>query len=309
MLKKLSKLNYGDTIGLVAPGCSFPFKKFKKAEANLKKLGFRVKYSKNIWERHKIFAGKDLVRAKDLNKMFADKKVRMILAVRGGYGTSRILRYLDRKIIRKNPKILMGFSDVTSLLIFLNKEFNIPTFHGPMLVKGFETTINRELLIDFENFFMGSKKEIKIRGDKNTRIIRRGKGRGILIGGNLSNIVSTLGTKYEIDTKGKILFLEDIDEEPYKIDRMIAQLKFAGKLDRIKGLIFGNFVNCKSAKSTLSLDQVISDNCVGLKIPILKDFPIGHGKVNRVMPIGARVELDASGKWIQIKEAQSTKSK
>ena len=235
--------------------------------------------------------------------MFEDKKVDMILCVRGGYGTMRILPLLDLGIIKKNPKIFMGFSDITTLLNLFNQQCNLTTFHGPM------GSSNLEDIETFNSFLttltQGNKSyEIKNPSAYPHKCGVPGIAEGTLVGGNMSLISATMGTPYEIDTAGKILFMEDVDEEPYAVDRTLTQLLIAGKLQSCKGIILGQFKACELPhyERSLTLQQVIEDRIYPLGKPVLQNFMTGHDYPKLTIPIGAKVRINSSEGTIQVLE-------
>lgn len=290
-------LKKGDCIGLIAPASPTPEEKVTASKEKLEELGFQVKIGKSCYAKYGYLSGEDNLRASDLNLMFKDNDVDGIMCIRGGYGTPRILDKLDYTAIRNNPKIFIGYSDITAIHIALNQICKLVTFHGPMA--------STDMLVDFDNFTEKSlinciaSEEIvgPVKNPEGHRIetLIGGCTDGVLVGGNLSLIAATIGTPFEIDTRGKILFMEDIDEEPYSIDRMLTQLALAGKLDDALGFILGDWNNCKAKANepSLTLTEVFDDLIVPLNKPTIFNVKAGHCKPMITLPLGLKVFLDA----------------
>ena len=277
-------LKPGDTIGIIAPA-NYSNDSSKYEIDYLIEKGFNIVYGKSFGNSWYGFGATDDVRADDINKMFSNKDIKAIFAIRGGYGTIRIVDKLDYENIKKNPKIFMGYSDITTLLLAINEKTGLVTYHGPM-------TVNfKDIPIETENSFVDTiqnNKRINLLDyEKSYSIMKQGTAEGEIIGGNLSLIVASLGTKYEINTDNKILFLEETNEATYRIDRMLQQLKLAGKLDKVKGVILGDFKNAKRAeKDDMSLDDGFWETFKNMNIPILKNFKSGHVRPFITVPIG-----------------------
>jgi len=297
---KPKALKFGDTIGVIAPASPTTDKNIKKVEKTLSDMGFKVKMGKSVYERHGYLAGRDEVRASDVNSMFEDDEVDGIICIRGGYGTPRILDLIDFEIIKNNPKVFVGYSDITALHIAFNQVAGLVTFHGPMASS------------DMINVFSSFSKEHLFKAIMNAEPIGRisnpegeeivtihgGIVEGTIIGGNLSLIADTIGTPYEIDVKGKILFIEEIEEEPYRIDRMLNQLRLSGKLDDAVGIILGDFKKCdaKEPDKSLTLEEVIDDYFRPLNKPIVYNLQAGHCEPMVTIPFGIKARLDADKK-------------
>ena len=277
-------LKPGDTIGIIAPA-NYSNDSSKYEINYLIEKGFNIVYGKSFGNSWYGFGATDDVRADDINEMFSNKDIKAIFAIRGGYGTIRIVDKLDYENIKKNPKIFMGYSDITTLLLAINEKTGLVTYHGPM-------TVNfKDIPIETENSFVDTiqnNKRINLLDyEKSYSIMKQGTAEGEIIGGNLSLIVASLGTKYEINTDNKILFLEETNEATYRIDRMLQQLKLAGKLDKVKGVILGDFKNAKRAeKDDMSLDDVFWETFKNMNIPIIKNFKSGHVRPFITVPIG-----------------------
>lgn len=290
-MRRPEPLKKGDKIGLIGT-CSPPVKeRIEPAIRWIKSLGLDVEIGKSVYEKHGYLCGKDEVRAEDLNSMFADKDIRGIFIIRGGYGCSRILNLIDYDNIRRNPKILAGYSDVTALHIAINQRCNMTTFHTPMVCTEFYKEVDYYTLESFKkNIFKESFSE-KIEnpeGYGEFKSLVDGKACGEIIGGNLSIVASLIGTPYEIDTKDKILFLEDIDEPPYKIDRMLMQLKLANKFKDACGVILGSWSGCKCSDSnrSLTLEQVFDEIIVPENKPTIMNVACGHSLPTMSIPMG-----------------------
>jgi muramoyltetrapeptide carboxypeptidase len=297
------KIKFGDTIGIIAPSSIENEESIKRGIDFFQKLGFKIKEGKHIYDKAGYLAGKDEDRAEDFMNMFLDKEVHMILCIRGGYGAMRILPYLDFKLIKSNPKIFMGFSDITVLLNTLKAKSQLITFHSPMLTSNYE---DKCTLNSFFNAIMEGDKPYIIKNPDDIPVDCRIKGEvsGELVGGNLCLICSTLGTPYEIDTKDKILFIEDIGEEPYKIDRMLTQLNLAGKLKSCKGFIIGQFNNCtpSNPERSFTLENLIEEKILQFNKPTLINFMSGHLYPKLTLPIGAKIKLDGYNGIIEVME-------
>lgn len=298
------KLCFGDTIGVIAPASPEKSESIEAGIDFLVKQGFNVKRGNYIYDHLGFLAGTDKDRAKDLMDMFLDKSVKMILCIRGGYGTMRTLPYLDFSIIKNNPKIFVGYSDITTYLNYFYQKCGLVTFHGPMLTSNlndnttFKNFINTLMKGD-NPYVLSNPKDIIT--SNNTNAVAE----GVLVGGNLSLLCATLGTPYEVNTKNKILFIEDVGEEPYSIDRMLTQLLLANKLQVCKGIILGQFTKCTLPhyERSLTLEEVIEDRILSLKIPTLSNFMSGHDYPKLTLPIGAKVKLDCTNGTINVLEA------
>lgn len=302
-------LKTGDTIGIVAPSSPTSEENVKKSEKKLKDLGFKVKMGEGLYESYGYLAGKDELRARDLNNMFLDKEVDGIICIRGGYGTPRILELLDYEGIKNNPKVFIGYSDITALHIAINQICDLITFHGPMVSSNMIdkfSDFSRESL--FRNIFYSETiglVENPIGEEIET--INGGVAEGEIIGGNLSLIADTLGTPYEIDTKDKILLIEEIGEEPYNIDRMFTQLRLAGKLEESSGIILADWNGCEAKTDeydeSLTLMEVIEDIIKPVGKPTIYNLKSGHCKPMITIPLGVKARLKADKKELYIEES------
>jgi muramoyltetrapeptide carboxypeptidase len=266
-------------------------------------LGLQVKPGRYVLERYGYLAGKDSDRAFDINTMFADTSVKAIIAMRGGWGCNRILPLLNYSHIRQHPKILIGYSDITSLLLAIDARSRIVTFHGPVATSTWnEFTVSylKRILFGGEAVTMQNLHT----GGTQVDTITPGKATGKLVGGNLSVLCAMLGSPYLPAWNRRILFVEDIGEDVYRIDRMLTQLKNAGVLNQISGFIFGQCTNCKPGdEPTFSVMQVLRDHIQPLAIPAWYGSMIGHIKDKFTMPLGIDVEIDANVGTIQMLES------
>lgn len=295
------RLCLGDTIGLISPASPENIEVIQKGILFLKNQGFNIKEGTHLYDKWGYLAGKDKDRSNDVMEMFKDKEVDMILCIRGGYGSSRILPYLDYDVIKKHPKIFAGFSDITVFLNSFYEKCELTTFHGPMVNSNLEDI---ETLKSLMLTFMEGYKPYVIKNPSEiaTRCIVGGMAEGNLIGGNLSLICNSLGTPYEISMKDKILFIEEIGEAPYRIDRMLTQLLLAKKLQQCKGIILGQFNGCDLPhyERSLTLEEVFQDRLYNLNIPMFSEFCSGHDYPKLTLPIGARVKMDAEAGVVHV---------
>ncbi|KEI06736.1 LD-carboxypeptidase [Clostridium botulinum] len=298
-----NRLKLGDTIGLVSPAGPADPKKIKEAINFFESNGFRIKEGNHIYDKCGYLAGTDADRAKDLMDMFLDKDVSMILCIRGGYGAMRILPLLDYDIIKKNPKLFIGFSDITVLLNTINSYCGLITFHGPMATSNFA---NFDTCQSFFSTLMNGTRPYNLMNPPNVPLSCNvcGIAEGKIVGGNLSLICATMGTPYEIDTKDNILFIEDVHEAPYAIDRDLTQLALAGKLDKCSGIILGQFTDCTlpNYEGSFTLEEVINDRILSLNKPTLCNFMSGHDYPKLTLPIGARAMINCNKNELYIIE-------
>lgn len=301
-------LNKGDLIGLIAPASAVADStKTEKAVRYFESLGYRVATGKNVGKVHGYLAGTDDERLADFHAMFSDKRVKAILALRGGYGTPRLLPLLNYPLIARNPKILCGFSDMTALQLALWTKCRLVTFHGPMAAVDFANEIDPFTEEMFWQTIASSAKQEPIQfSDNVTAHLSRTKiARGRLLGGNLSLVAAMLGTQYQPDFRNSLLFLEEITEEPYRVDRMLMHLRNAAVLSKANGLLLGQFTDCKPAdptKPSLTTDQVLDEIVARFKKPALRGLPFGHTTRKMTLPIGVRAELDTRNRSLRFLE-------
>lgn len=296
------KLVEGNTIGIISPaGAVFERESYSIAIESLQAMGLKVKEGSALRNRYGHLAGTDNDRAKELNEMFADSSVDAIICLRGGSGCNRILGKIDYENIKKNPKIFAGFSDITALLNAIYQQTALVTFHAPTATSSwnkFSYNYFRKVLFEKDAVLFENP---KIKGDYLTQTkdriitIRSGKAKGVLLGGNLAVLTSILGSPYAPDFKGKILFLEEINEEIYRVDRMMSQLEICGVFKQVSGVVLGKFTNCKASGSygTLTLDEIFDDYLKNLNIPVFSGAMIGHIEEKFTIPVGIEAEIDA----------------
>ena len=309
---KAPALRKGDTIGIVAPASSVDKVSARRAVENITRRGYKVKLATGYLQSRGYLASDDKTRAGELNEFFADPAIKAILCLRGGYGSPRILDRLDYDMIRKNPKILIGYSDITAILNGIHAKTGLVVFHGPMAK---EFSVGRGLTHYTENYFwpaftpasrlFGDWGGAGPRGRNHMKTISGGQAEGVLVGGNLSVLVSTIGTPYEPRSDDCILFLEDVNEEPFRIDRMLNQLRLSGKLGQYKGVLLGSFSRCLPLreKGRIGLLDVFDHYFSTLGVPVLSGYAAGHQPDQATLPIGMRVHLDATAKILSFIEA------
>ncbi len=314
-LLKPRALQPGDTVGLITPSSyvSDP-DRLIAAERTIRYFGLKPKFGRNVRKRDGYLGGSIDERLDDLHSMFADPEVSAIFAIRGGYGAAQLLDRIDYGLIRKNPKIFLGYSDISALHLAIGKHAGIVTFHGPVALSDFtEYTQKHFRHALFETTPLGAvtnpPETNLLRPAHTLRPIRPGKARGALVGGNLTLISTTMGTPFEIDTRGRILLLEDVDEQPYSIDRMLTQLRLAGKFDGAAGIVFGECKDCRPRdykpgfESTLSFGEVLDEILSKVQVPVLAGLTIGHTGDQLTLPLGVVATLDADKGELTIEEA------
>jgi len=310
--RRPARLRRGMTVGLVTPASNaWEDEDIHFAIDVVKSLGFRVKQGEHLYQRTQYLAGPDSARAQDLNAMFADPDVDAVFCLRGGYGTPRILPLLDYDSISGNPKVLLGYSDITALLNAIGERCKMITFHGPIAAQNFTDYT----LAEYNKVLVRGESPVRIgqappfeaapgRAERENRltVFRGGRARGRLVGGNLSLVTSLLGTPYEPDFRDRILFLEDVGEAPYRVDRMLTQLWLAGKLEQVAGIAFGKFTEAETTENTFSTEQVLRDRCADLGVPVVRGFMFGHVEDQTVVPVGAMAELDGDSGVLRVVE-------
>lgn len=292
-------LRAGDTVGIVAPAGPVEREDAPAAGiATLERLGFRVRFDRRIFQAARYLAGPDEARAEELMRFFEDPEIRAIVALRGGYGCARLLPLLHEARLRDHCKIFMGFSDLTTLHLYFQRRFGWATVHGPMMVSaslanlaGAEETNLVRLWTDPEYLPEYSFPEMET--------WHRGSAEGRLTGGCLSLVAAGLGTEYEIKTEDRILFLEELGEPPYRVDRMLTQLRLAGKLDGLAGIILGTFQDCDPTDGSYRVQDVLKEILADLQVPIVAGFPSGHGPINWAFPLNLPARLDADCKTVR----------
>jgi muramoyltetrapeptide carboxypeptidase len=299
---KPAKLKAGDTVIIVAPaGVEYQKLRLKLSIESLEALGLKVKVAENVMGRHGYFPAEDEVRAADFNAAFADNEVKAVIALKGGWGAARTLPYIDFDLIKKNPKILMGYSDITALLNSIYDKTGLITFHGPIAGSSwnsFSTKQVKEILFDGKAQHMVNPQDkgdyLTVRNNR-TETIVSGQAEGRLIGGNLSVLTAIQGTPYFPDIKGKIIMLEDVGENIYRIDRMLTQLALGGHLNECAGLVLGkwNGVDTDGGYGDFTLMDIFEQHFIPAGKPVFTGALFGHIADNRTMPIGCMVKVDA----------------
>lgn len=300
---KPARLKRGDTIAICAPaGAMENPNDIDKFKVILKSLGLNVKVGKNIPKRFGYFSASDEERASEFMSFISDDEVNGIFFIRGGWGCARILDRIDFHEIQANPKVIMGFSDITSLLNAITAKTGLVTFHGP----GGNSTWNNYSINYIRQLIFGGK-EVKyknLQSDHSITTYSSGIVTGELFGGNLSILCSLIGSKYLPEWKGKILFIEDIMEEPYRIDRMLFQLKLSGLLDKVSGVILGSFRKCtpEEPEKSFTLEQVFEQHFKTFNKPVFYGAQIGHVRDKFTLPIGVIASMNASSGTITLLE-------
>ena len=303
-------LRPGDTVGIAAPASNIKRDWLDAGCAALERLGYRPFYFDSILEKDLYFAGSAERRLQELEAMFTRQDVRAVLCARGGYGTNYLLERIDLQKIRANPKIFVGYSDVTTLLTYFTDVTGLVTFHGPMVTKDFAVPDGVDLASWTSALAGDSSWEMEFGVDSGVKALVPGSAEGMLYGGCLSMLVESLGTPYEIHTDSTILFIEDIAAKPYQIDRMLMQLKLAGKLAAVRGLVFGEMLDCVQHKDQgYTLEEIIMRIVGDLGIPIAYGLRSGHvSHQNLTLPIGVGASLAVSDREVTLKilEAATT---
>ncbi len=300
---KPQRLKLGDTIGLVSPASSINKADLKYIKFVLNQLGLKVKNSAIVLDEYGYLAGSDINRANDINRMFADNSVKAILATNGGWGSGRILSLLNYNLIQNNPKVLIGYSDITALLLGIYSQTQLITFHGLVGISvwnQFSVEYLQRLFYQREKILFQNSSQIQV------ETIYPGIATGRLIGGNLSILTALVGTPYLPNLKNTILFVEDIGEDIYRIDRMLTHLKLSGILNQLSGFIFGQCTRCTKGEGnepSLTLWQVLLDQIKPLEIPAWYGSMIGHIRNKFTLPIGIEVEINAEKGTIQMLES------
>ena len=307
LLKRLQK---GDTIGIIAP--SSPINNdasfYNYIFSYLEKEGYKYKVGKTFYSKYGYLAGSDEERVDDIHEMFKDKEVKAIIFMRGGYGLSRIVDKIDYELIKNNPKIISGYSDITVLLNNVYSKCNFVTIHGLISqYLGSDRYLNDvNTRADFINILTQYQRNRILKPIKNDKYdclpLIKGKTKGRLVGGNLSLLATLNGTDYEVDFTDKIVFIEDVDEKPYAIDRYLSSLRLRGALNKARGFIFGYFTDCEADSDGVEVNDVINDYILPLQKPTIINFTCGHEFPFVSLPIGALVELDSENCTIKICE-------
>jgi len=295
------KLKQGDMVGVVAPAGPVDPAHLEAGLAVIRGMGFQPVLGRFVNDRKQFLAGADEDRADDLMVMFQNPDIKAIFCARGGYGINRILHLLDSKIIRKNPKVVVGSSDITLLLIYLLQKCGLVAFHGPMVSGSFGCKPMKISKTQFRKVLTGVKEGGHLKAPQ-ARVLQEGTARGKLVGGCLTLLCRSLKTPYEIQTRDGILLIEDVNEPAYRIDGMLWQLKAAGKFRGVKGIVFGEMINCRFAEGQKGrLEDLFRDIVPNRTIPVLTDFPVGHGSEMWTLPLGVEATLDTATRSLRLK--------
>lgn len=283
-MEKKGFLKPGDTLGVCAPSARFDTEKFNMGIQVLKNLGFEVIVPEGVFGEKRYLAGDDVLRAHVVNQLFSDPKIDGIICARGGFGAMRILDHLDWGLIRRHPKPFVGYSDITAILLSIIKQTGNRVIHGPNVVSLADAP--EETLESFYKTLTGSHDKIEATSG---HILKPGKCNGMLTGGNISTISHLMGTRFQPDFKDTVLFLEDIGEPAYKIDRMLTQMKMTGIFEGIRGVITGAFENCDNDEY---IEEIVYEIFDDFHVPVLSGLDSGHGKINLSLCMGTDIEMD-----------------
>jgi len=306
---KPPRLRRGDVIGLISPASPpLPAEKIEKGARYLEGLGYRVKLGEHVAAQHGYFAGTDQERLSDLNAMLNDAQVKAIFAVRGGYGSSRLLPFVDYQAVRRRPKIIVGFSDITALQLALFRRTGLVTFSGPLPGVEFWQKPDHYTEEHFWRLLTSKRRVGPLHNPNREPLCARigGRAHGRLLGGNLSLVVSNLGTRFSPDYDGAILVLEDVHEELHRIDRMFTQLRNAGVLDLVRGLVLGLFTHCRPsdpAKPHLELAEIFDEVLSWVKAPTIEGIQYGHVARKLTLPFGLHARIDANRGTLSVLES------
>lgn len=295
------RLQKGDTIGVIAPAGPTNLERLNKAFPFLENMGLKIKLGRYIEEVYGYLAGKDHERLADFHEMIADPEIKAIIFARGGYGTARFTANINFDLIRQNPKIIWGYSDITYLHTAIRQATGLVTFHGPMLASDIaKDDFDKLSASSFRQLFEPTELTYTEQISP-LEVLVPGKGNGQLVGGNLSLLTCSIGTPYEIDIKDKLLFIEDIGEVPYEVDAMLNQLKYSGKLAEAAGIIIGDFADAEPKNHrSLSLEEVFHHYFSGLGCPVMSGFKIGHCFPHFSVPMGVNAEMNTKNKTLTI---------
>ena len=294
----------GDKVAVIAPASCAKEKELRNTEKSLALLELEPVFYPSCTAQHGYLAGNDEQRLKDLHDAFSDDSVKAVFCLRGGYGCGRLLKKIDFDLISKNPKLFLGYSDISVIHIAINQICGMMTLHGTMPSINWERSDEATIKALKKCLFGFPEGEVSNPPGEEMGSLVPGKAEGRIIGGNLSLVVSTLGSPYEIDTKGKILYLEDIQEKPYAIDRMLTALSLSGKFEDAEGIILGPFIDCEETEDTpaLTIQQVFEEVIVPYGKPAITNFRCGHTYPQITFPMGAMTRIDADKCTIEFVE-------
>ncbi len=310
-LLKAARLKPGDAVYLIAPGSPIGEDRLQRSVENLEKLGLRPRPGKHVLAEKGYIAGSDAERLEDLHAAFSDRECTAVWCIRGGYGCSRLLPSIDYKLIRNNPRALIGYSDITALHQAIHLQTGLVTFHGP--VGASELSAYTEAQVSTTLMDGPARQVIPLATEQITEadplfrpyVIRPGRARGPLVGGNLSLLAALAGTRHGMDATGKLVFMEDVGEDPYRVDRMLTQLRQASNLGKARGILLGVFSGCEAdpdAKS-LSLKETLTDRLGDLGIPVLYGHSFGHILNMCTLPVGIQATLETGSMTLTLEEA------
>ncbi|ARD48204.1 LD-carboxypeptidase [Sporosarcina sp. P37] len=297
-----ARITAGDVIGIVAPASPVEREVLERSFSFLEQLGLRYKIGESVYKKHGYLAGTDEERLADLHAMFKDPEVKGIICAGGGYGSARYAEQLDMDVIHENPKVFWGFSDITYLHTAIRQGAGLVTFHGPMLASCVAQDEFHELSGKMFGQLFNPVEVHYSEAISPLETLVGGVAEGEVVGGNLTQLVNSLGSEFEIQTNKRLLVIEDVGEEPYKVDRLLNQLRLAGKLREAAGVVIGNFAKASPAKPgvTLTMDDVFAHYFGNLSQPVVKGFQIGHCEPNIAIPLGVKGRLDADHKTLTI---------
>jgi muramoyltetrapeptide carboxypeptidase len=293
------RLQPNQTVGVIAPSSPVSQSEILQGLKLLESFPLKIRLGRHLFDHLNYLAGHDHNRVFDIHQMFSDPEIKAIFCARGGYGSARLLNKIDFDLIRKNPKIIVGFSDLTALLIAIYKKTGLVTIHGPTLsdLPKNKNWPNLSRLITSRLITASHRPQVFLKQEK---VINKGKARGILLGGNLSTICSLLDTPFLPSFEGVILFLEEKGEFPYRLDRMLTQLLLSGRLDGLSALIIGQIVDCGEKEI---IKSVLQERLGGLPIPVVTGLPVSHGNENISLPLGLPAGLDTERMVLEIEES------
>lgn len=298
-MQKPAPLRKGAKVAVVATAGSVHDEQLKTGVQALQSAGFAVELPENILERNGYLAGDHERRARTLQGFFEREDIAAVLCARGGFGSIQLLPLLSPEAIRRHPKIFVGYSDVSILLNWLLQRCGLVTFHGPMVAMEMARGLEGRSADFFWGTLLGEKRQWSVELGET---ISPGSAEGEMVGGCLSTIITTVGTPYEIETRGKLLMLEDVAEKPYRVERMLTHLKMAGKLDSLAGLVFGTFTHC-DGEGERDVKKIIHDLFRDARYPVVTGLAAGHGDENLLMPFGVRMRLDGEARALTLLES------
>ncbi|MFT5874101.1 MAG: muramoyltetrapeptide carboxypeptidase [Clostridium sp.] len=300
-MKYPKKLKNGATIGLICPSSPVSVERLLQCENVIKSLGYKVKIADNLTTNYAGYmAGDGAIRGKWINAMFADPQIDAIFCLRGGDAGSRAMEFLDLEMIKKNPKIFVGYSDITSMHLAFTQTCEFPTFHGPMVSSNMVENFDEETRESFFKALNANEAyEFKNTKGQELMVLKKGKATGELIGGNLALLASSIGTSYELDTKGKILFIEEVDEKMNRIERFAYQLRNSGKFNDCAGIILGQFIDCENKGMPKYTEiECFKDILRGIDVPVMYNIQSGHDYPMMTLTFGATCTMDTAAKTI-----------